>query len=73
MISLDHQSLVVIVKQKKEEVRTSLGSMSRPFASMIVKIDASNIGYGGILKQKLESQPNEQLGKFHLGLCLALL
>jgi len=34
---------------------------------MIVETDASDIGYGGILKQKLESQ-NEQLVRFHSGL-----
>ena len=34
---------------------------------MIVEIDASDIGYGGILKQKLGSQ-NEQLVHFHSGL-----
>jgi len=34
---------------------------------MIVETDASDIGYGGILKQKLDSQ-NEQLVRFHSGL-----
>jgi len=34
---------------------------------MIVETDASDIGYGGILKQKLETQ-NEQLVRFHSGL-----
>jgi len=34
---------------------------------MIVETDASNIGYGGILKQRLESK-NEQLVHFHSGL-----
>jgi len=34
---------------------------------MIVETDASDIGYGGILKQKLVTQP-EQLVRFHSGL-----
>jgi len=34
---------------------------------MIVETDASDIGYGGILKQKLESQ-HEHLVRFHSGL-----
>ena len=34
---------------------------------MIVETDASDIGYGGILKQKLVSQ-NAQLVRFHSGL-----
>ena len=34
---------------------------------MIVETDASEIGYGGILKQKLGSQ-TEQLVRFHFGL-----
>ena len=34
---------------------------------MIVETDASDIGYGGILKQKLGSQ-KEQLVRFHSGL-----
>ena len=41
--------------------------ISHPDAFMIVETDASDIGYGGILKQKLETQ-NEQLVRFHSGL-----
>jgi len=37
---------------------------------MIVETDASDIGYGGILKQRLESQTQEQLVRFHSGLWL---
>jgi len=37
---------------------------------MIVETDASDIGYGGILKQKLESPQHEQLVRFHSGLWL---
>jgi len=34
---------------------------------MIVETDASDIGYGGILKQQIDAQ-NEQLVRFHSGL-----
>jgi len=37
-----------------------------PHAFMIVETDASDIGYGYILKQKIESQ-KEQLVRFHSG------
>jgi len=37
---------------------------------MIVETDASDIGYDGILKQKLESYQHEQLVRFHSGLWL---
>ena len=37
---------------------------------MIVETDASDIGYGGILKPKLESHVHEQLVRFHYGLWL---
>jgi len=37
---------------------------------MIVETDASDIGYGGIWKQKLESSVTEQLVRFHSGLWL---
>ena len=60
-----------IVKQIKEKVK-SLPCLSIPnlAAFMIVETDASDIGYGGILKQKLESQSHEQLVRFHFGLWL---
>ena len=32
---------------------------------MIVEIDASDIGYGGILKQKVSPQDPEQLVRYH--------
>ena len=37
---------------------------------MIVKTDALDIGYGGILKQKSESHLHEQLVRFHSRLWL---
>ena len=45
-----------IIKQIKEKVR-SLPCLNIPNQSafMIIETDASDIGYGGILKQKLES------------------
>ena len=45
-------------------------SIPNPAAFMIVETDASDIGYGGILKQKLESHGQEQLVRFHSGLGL---
>jgi len=35
---------------------------------MIVETDASDIGYGGILKQKISPQDPEQLVRYHSGL-----
>jgi len=37
---------------------------------MIVETNAPDIGYGGILKQKLESHTQEQLVRYHSGLWL---
>ena len=60
-----------IVRQIKEKVK-SLPCLNIPNLSefMIVKTDVSDIGYGGILKHKLESQEHEQLVRFHSGLWL---
>ena len=60
-----------MVRQVKERVKcvSCLGILNT-FASMIVETGASHIGYGGILKQKLESRLNEQLVRFHSGLWL---
>ena len=57
-----------IVQQAKQHVKSlpCLG-IPHPDAFMLVEIDASDIGYGGILKQKLGSQ-NEQLVRFHSSL-----
>jgi len=49
-----------IVKQIKQKVKSlPCLNIPNPFAFMIVETDASDIGYGGILKQKLESQEHE--------------
>ena len=62
---------IKIVRQIKEKVKSlPCLNVRNPLAFMIVEIDASDIGYGGILKQKLESQPNEQLVRFHSGIWL---
>jgi len=57
-----------IIQQVKRHVK-ALPCLGIPHsdAFMIVETDASDIGYGGILKQKLGSQ-NEQLVRFHSGL-----
>ncbi|CAL9010817.1 unnamed protein product [Prunus brigantina] len=57
-----------IVKQIKSHVKT-LPCLGIPTTDSfkIVETDASDIGYGGILKQKSESTPSEQLVRFHSG------
>jgi len=57
-----------IVQQVKQHVKSlpCLG-IPHPNAFMIVETDASDIGYGGILKQRLGTQ-KEQLVRFHSGL-----
>lgn len=39
----------------------------RPGASMIVETNASDVGYGGILKQKLNGETNDQLVRYTSG------
>ena len=63
--SLLHTQIIRQVKQRVQSL-PCLG-LPHPYAFMIVETDASDIGYGGILKQKLESQ-KEQLVRFHSGL-----
>jgi len=60
-----------IVRQVKERVK-SLPCLNIPNSSafMIVETDASDIGYGGILKQKLELHDHKQLVRFHSALWL---
>jgi len=61
-----------VVKQVKQRIK-SLPYLRVPNLSayMIVVTDTSNIGYGGILKQKLHD--NEQLVCFHSGLWIGSL
>ena len=60
-----------IVQQVKARVKSlPCLSIPNPAAFMIVETDASDIGYGGILKQRLESHSREQLVRFHSGLWL---
>ena len=63
--SAQHTQIIQQVKQRVQSL-PCLG-IPHPNAFMIVETDASDIGYGGILKQKLETQ-NEQLVRFHSGL-----
>ncbi|CAL9014719.1 unnamed protein product, partial [Prunus brigantina] len=58
----------VIVKQIKSHVKT-LPCLGIPTIDSfkIVETDASDIGYGGILKQITESIPSEQIVRFHSG------
>ena len=63
--SVQHTQIIQQVKQRVQSL-PCLG-IPHPDAFMIVETDASDIGYGGILKQKLGTQ-NEQLVRFHSGL-----
>ena len=58
-----------VVKQIKEKVH-SLPCLCIPHAFMIVETDASDIGYGGILKQKFQQSSHKQLIRFHSGVWL---
>ena len=58
-----------IVKQIKERIKSlPCLYLPNPSAFMIVETDASDIGYGGILKQKIKSHQAEQLVRYHSGL-----
>lgn len=39
-----------------------------PLVSLIVETNVQDICYGGILKQKLDDSPNEQIVRFHYGI-----
>nr|KYP41501.1 polyprotein [Cajanus cajan] len=60
--------LTKIVQEVKAQVKTlpCLG-IPNPEAQLIVEIDASEQGYGRILKQKIENHP-EQIVKYHSGI-----
>jgi len=61
----EHTKIVQHVKRRVKSL-PCLG-IPNPHAFMIAETDASDIGYGGILKQKIESQ-HEQLVRFYSGL-----
>jgi len=63
--SVQHTQIIQQVKQKVQSL--SYLGIPHPNAFMIVETDASDIGYGGILKQRLATQ-NAQLVRFHSGL-----
>ena len=58
-----------IVKQTKSHVKT-LPCLGIPTvgAFKIVEIDASDIGYGGILKQRVSPGSHEQIVRFYSGI-----
>nr|KYP44595.1 polyprotein [Cajanus cajan] len=60
--------LTRIVQEVKAQVKTlpCLG-IPHPEAQLIVETDASDQGYGGILKQKIDNHP-EQIIKYHSGI-----
>jgi len=63
--SLQHTQIIQEVKQRVKSL-PCLG-IPQPNAFMIVETDASDIGYGGILKQRIETD-KEQLVRFYSGL-----
>ena len=63
--SATHTQIIQLVKQRGQSL-PCLG-IPHPDAFMIIETDASDIGYGSILKQRLGLQ-NEQLVRFHSGL-----
>ena len=61
-----------IVRQIKERIKSlPCLYLPNPTAFMIVETDASDIGYGGILKQRCASQNKEQLVRYHSGLWIS--
>ena len=60
-----------LVKQIKSHVKT-LPCLDIPTinAFKIVETDASNIGYGGILKQRVSLDLTEQIVRFYSGVCI---
>ena len=60
-----------LVKQIKSHVKT-LPCLDIPTvnAFKIVQTDASNIGYGGILKQRVSLDLTEQIVRFYSGVCI---
>ena len=58
-----------LVQQIKSHVKT-LPCLGIPTvgAFKIVEIDASDIGYGGILKQRVSPESPEQIVRFHSGI-----
>jgi len=67
--SAQHTQIIIDVKQHVKSL-PCLG-IPHPNAFVIVQTDASDIGYGGILKQRIGMQ-KEQLVLFHSGLCMGL-
>ena len=58
-----------IVRQIKARIKSlPCLHLPNPSASMIVETDVSDIGYGGILKQKISPQDPEQLVRYQSGL-----
>ena len=58
-----------IIQQIKKIVKTlpRLG-IPDPQANLIVETNASDIGYGGILRQLLPNSSKEQVVKYHSGI-----
>jgi hypothetical protein len=64
--TIDHTNCVKLIKHKIKELHCL--NITNPSWFKIVKTDAFNIGYGGILKQKNPHKSNEELIRFNYGL-----
>lgn len=58
----------MIIKIKQIKKHLSYLGISNPKASLIVEMDASHIGYGGILKQDSKIPSKEQIIRYYLGI-----
>ncbi|GKD64800.1 enzymatic polyprotein, partial [Tanacetum coccineum] len=61
----DHTKVVKNIKNKIKELPCL--NIPHPDAYLIVETDASDIGYGGILKQRLKDSKTESLVRFYSG------
>jgi hypothetical protein len=62
-----HECTIAVQKVKKAIKSIPCLSILDPSASIIVETDASDIGYGGVLKQVSSQSSQEQLVRFHSG------
>ena len=60
-----HTLIIRLIKNKIKELPCL--TIPNPEGSLIVETDASDIGFGGILKQKLKNENKEQLVRFFSG------
>ena len=59
----EHTEVIKLLKQKIKFLPCL--SIPDPNAKLIVETDASDLGYGGILKQKVSELDKERIVRFH--------